>query len=895
RALDILRTGGFCREMLPDRIMIFGISYLPAFHLSLFFELSRHIDIHFFVTNPCRHLWDYIRSGREIQSIVRKTGKTRHELFLEQGNSLLASLGRQGRDFFSLVHSAEVNEEIHERFITPDENTMLHCIQADILAMRERIAAPGFRPVDPHDRSIRLHSCHSPLREVEVLHDTLVSFFDEDPSLTPGDICVLTPDIEEFTPFIQAVFDYPDNERLKIPYELSDRSIARQSEIIETFLNLIELPSSRFTASEVVGLLEKSAVRSRFEIDSADLETIRFWLGKTNIRWGLGRSISGSSDRAEDHPNTWEHGLNRLLMGYAVSSGDDRCIHGILPFDSAEGNDARLIGKLAAFIDTMARYAEKLAAPAPFDIWKNVLNDMITAFFSDNEHNQRDIQALRAALSGLSNIMTQVPFSTAISIEPISLFLKRHFEHSSSSSGFFCGKLCFAELLPMRSIPFKVICLMGMNYASYPRTDHQPAFNLIRSDPRPGDRSRREDDRYLFLETILSARDKLHISYTGKNLQDNSEIPPSVLVSELTDYISRGFFCSGEKTDPRDVLVVNHSLHAFSRKYFSTEASGSQLFSYSQTNAQASRAVHTPGKTAPFIATPLPTPAFETISLEELFSFFSHPSRYFLRNSLGIRCADRYETLDDDEPFSLDPLQKYLLACNLIDTKMNNCDMRDSYTLAREKGILPHGSPGKYAYTEASSTAEALYSRIKKYLDPSHAEEIDIDIPLDTIRITGSITAYDSTAIVRARPAKIKATDHIAIHLSLLAATVSRPEISWCGLAFTADKSFSYAKPENARDVFAELVNFYMQGNTYPLPFIPKCSWKYAQALHSGSSHGEALTKAINEWFGGPHTDSESNDPSYRLCFRNKEPFNGEFCHVAETILIPIMQTQRKL
>ncbi|MBD3346500.1 MAG: exodeoxyribonuclease V subunit gamma [Chitinivibrionales bacterium] len=894
RILNKLRSGTVPEDKLPSRLMIFGISYLPAFHLSVFFELSRYIDVHFFVTNPCAYLWDYIRSGKEIRSIVRKGGERNDTLYVEEGNSLLASLGRQGRDFFSLLHKADLDEETFEAFVDPGQNSMLHCIQSDILNLREQ-KGPKSPPVKADDRSIQVHSCHSPMREVEVLYDNLLALFEGDPTLAPGDILVMTPDIEAYSPYVQAVFDLPESDRAAIPYDLADRAPAKQSEIIQAFFKLLSLPSSRFTASEIMGLLENAAVRLRFDIDDTELDTLRHWLHATNIRWGLDREFRKEKGFPESPHNTWEHGLDRILMGYAVRSENDRCVHGILPCDGIEGGNARLAGKLGKVIDTLAVYARKLAVPVALDRWNALLTGLIGDFFVDNEQNQRDLQLLRDGIASLLSTGKEASFESEVGNDIVALALEQQCMKRSSSSGFLSGKVCFAELLPMRSIPFKVICLLGMNYSSYPRSDHQPAFNLIRNELRPGDRSRREDDRYLFLETLLSARDILYISYTGKNLQDNTEIPPSVLVSELLDYIAGTVAPSDHHETILNKVITEHPLQAFSPRYFMPSPNVLGLFSYSKVNAAASSALHIPEPVAPFVASPLPDHEFDTISVDELCSFFGNPARYFLSRRLGIHLNERFATLDDNEPFALNALQNYTLAGMLLEKKIAGTDTARSFEWIRETGLLPHGTPGEYAFAGVEKKVNRLYSALTGQLSFDNLGELEIDLPVGTVRLNGKVPVVNRATTIGFRPAHLKPSDHISVWISLLACSEQQPGTEWKGMVFGSDKACAYAAPKKASAYLSELIDLYREGMKAPLKFIPSCSWKYAQAIFKGMSHAEALAQTKDEWFGNQYTNSESDDPSYRLCFRDAEPFDTDFFRASKTVLDPLFSSQQKI
>jgi len=345
---------------MPSRVSVFGISALPRFHMEIFAGISHVTTINLFLMNPCREYWGDIVTDWEIRRAMEKDDDALLEnLHFEKGNSLLGSMGALGREFFDLLGELECEE--FPFFREPEGDSLLAAIQSDILNLKETTSpTEGKRSVAPEDQSIRIHSCHSPIREMEVLYDQLLEMFAKNPGLEPRDILVMAPDIEFYAPYIQAVFDMPRPTHLRIPYSIADRNIRRESPVIDAFLRVLDLRNSRFCASEVMAILESPAVRSRFGLHEPDLRIIEQWISQSGIRWGIDAQSRANQGLPALSENTWRAGLERLLLGYAMPGKGEMMFQGILPFDEVEGEGGLVLGRFCQFAETLFARAEEL-------------------------------------------------------------------------------------------------------------------------------------------------------------------------------------------------------------------------------------------------------------------------------------------------------------------------------------------------------------------------------------------------------------------------------------------------------------------------------------------------------------------------------------------------------
>ncbi len=466
---------------LPERICLFGIPAMPPVYLEIFARLAERMEVHLFLLNPCREYWGDIVAERDIAR--RGVDVDPEGLYLAVGNPLLASLGKQGRDFIDLIQ--EVPGGVIEAFQEPPEDGLLHCLQKDILNLRQRGGGdhPATR-VRADDRSLRVHACHSPMREVEVLYDQLLALFQAHPELQPADVVVMTPDIEAYGPAIEAVFASADGQR-HIPFSIADRSVRAESPVTDAFFGLLELAGSRFDANRVLALLETEAVRRRFDLVEDDLTLVHRWVRETGIRWGIDSASRAALDLPALGENTWRAGLERLLLGYALPGENRRLLGDILPYDEVEGEQAQVMGRLRTFAAAVFELDKVLAGHQSLAQWHETLSWVLDQFLTPAETQARELQTLRTALDKIRDDGALAQYDHGVSLDVMESCLRRHLDRpEGGGGGFLTGGVTFCVMVPMRSIPFPVLCLIGMNDDSYPRRNRPLGFDLMAGDFR---------------------------------------------------------------------------------------------------------------------------------------------------------------------------------------------------------------------------------------------------------------------------------------------------------------------------------------------------------------------------------------------------------------------------
>lgn len=672
---------------LPSRVIVFGISSLPAQSLEALAGLARFSQVLLCVHNPCRHHWADIVADKDLlrhqyKRQQRKQGmplQLDDESLHQHAHPLLAAWGKQGRDYINLLDSYDdpgsyrgvFTEGRIDLFSDAQPGNLLNQLQDDILELRPLAETRSLWPeVDPtKDQSVRFHLAHSPQREVEILHDQLLAHFSADPQLRPRDVIVMLPDINTYAPHIRAVFGQLDRKDPRyIPFTLTDQGQRGRDPLLIALEHLLKLPDSRFTVSEVLDLLDVPALRARFAIKESDLPTLHRWIDGAGIRWGLNaeqRATLGLPEGLEQ--NTWRFGLRRMLLGYAVGMGEG--CDGIEPFDEIGGLDAALIGPLVALLDALEVACQALTQPATAAQWGERLHALLQVFFlAETEHDDYLLVQLQTLRETWLQTCESVGLADLLPLTVVREAWLSGLDQGKLSQRFLAGSVNFCTLMPMRAIPFKVVCLLGMNDGDYPRAQPPLDFDLMASDYRPGDRSRREDDRYLLLEAVLSARDQLYVSWVGRSIRDNSERPASVLIGQLRDHLAAGWrLCGTQEGGDYDggeqllhALTQEHPLQPFSQRYFQK---GSPLFSY----AREWHALHQATEQGPSGEQILaPYNNDEPLSLTLLQDFLRHPVRHFFSQRLKVFFEALQAPMADEEPFVLDALQRYSVSESLL-------------------------------------------------------------------------------------------------------------------------------------------------------------------------------------------------------------------------------------
>jgi exodeoxyribonuclease V gamma subunit len=878
RFSDAAASGKLQTDNLPKRIAFFGINSLAPAYLEIINQIGDLTDIHMFQLSPCRQAWDDILPER-LLAMKRQTWRLQGlddiSSYFTSGNPLLASMGATGREFFcQLMQLDPLETDLYEQPGTP---SLLGTIQADILDLRDRSLEPATL-LDPDDDSIRFHCCHSPMREVQVLHDRLLDLFAADPDLKPADILVMAPDIDLYAPAVAGVFGaVPD--KLRIPWSIADRSLRGRQPVIDSFSGLLELVTSRFTAPEVMVLLENPAILQKFAVSKNDLPAIRRHIKNAGIRWGLDRQQREQQGMADSADHTWEFGIERLLLG-AVTGPLSAPFQDIMPCSGMINNTGPWLGGLTAFIRELQQLQRRLHNRYSPTEWSAILLHILTDFFdpADSIQDQEGLLMLRETINDFADYCVQAEFNTPVSLSLIRHHFARLLVEPAGGQAFLSGRVTFCNMVPMRSLPFKVIVLLGMNDKDYPRSQRPPAFDLIAQKMRLGDRSRRDDDRYLFLEALLSARNHLVLSWVGRDLQQNSPLPPSVVVAELRDYINRSRQTDTEQT-ASELLTVEYPLQPFSRHCFDGSPN---IGSYTEAWLPAAGLQDD----EIFISNPLadPDPNPQKVVIEQLVRFWNHPVKFFLTHRLGLRLYEDDDLLPESEPFQLDGLEQYRINGELTAALMAGENPQLLFRQLQAAGELPMGGFGTILFQDLQKKASSLFQKARPLLkDP--AEPCDFDLSPAGLQVNGRLTSLYSTGRICYRAAVLKPQDIMQLWTYHLILTLVRPDgVEPVSIHAATDTTIIFGPVDNPEAELVPLLRYYRQGLSAPLHFYPRASHAWATA----KTDDTRMNKASQAWHTG-YNRGEEEDPAYDIGLRGQNPLDEQFTELA-ALFLPILE-----
>ncbi len=881
----------------PARVSLFGISTLPPLYLEMLAALAAHVELHLFLLSPSAEYWAEIRSRREILRRHLRRDSTVADLDatlrLEEANPLLASLGRLGRDFQQVIEgTADYQEPDDDLYLDPGTEDMLATLQADVLSLRHRRPgnsdAPAL-PLAPGDDSIAIHACHSPMREVEVLRDQLLARFDTDPTLEPRHVVVMCPAIDAYAPFVDAVFGAGDHAA-PIPYRIADRAVRATDDVVAAFLALLAVLRSRMTASEVLDLLALDPIRERFGFVAEDLDLVRGWVKDSGIRWGIDAAHRQAAEQPALAGNTWRFGLDRLLLGYAMPGEGRRLYRGVLPYDDVEGTTAEVLGRLVELCETLFAFQGALQTPRPLDVWRDDLGRLLQSMVASSNQTAHQHRQIHTALAALAENARAGGFTEAVDLDTVQMQLAAALEQSAPGRGFLSGGVTFCALVPMRSIPFRVVCLLGMNDADFPRTRRPPGFDLMAQKPMPGDRSSRDDDRYLFLEALLSARERLIVTYVGQSIRDNSEIPPSVAVSELLDVVEESFHLSSPEpatATVRSRLVLHHPLQPFSPRYFGT-GEDPRLFSYARNDCDGARALVGARAPAPaFLAAPLaPDPsAKREVALAALTRFFENPTRAFLQSRLALYLGTDVDTIDDREPLQLDGLEQWKLGTALLERAVHGESPGEALPELAASGALPPGTLGRCTFDALVPEVDALANAARARIRGGELAPLTVDAELEGTRITGALRHLWPAGQVQYQYSKLGRRHELGVWIRHLVVNWRRPA-GYSRDSFLIGRSqqkedgpvaIRFRPVDDAGPILAALLRLYWQGQDAPLLLFEHASRAYAETLRAKKDEHAARHKARQQFLGGDYAWGDIRDDYVRQVFGSADPVDPTF------------------
>ena len=875
-----LQQGSMTQNLLPQRLSTFALSSLPPLFVQVLCELARHTEVYLFQHSPTDLYWADLRSARAIERL--RLERPREADYYDIGNELLTSWGRQGQAFQDLLVSSDMLDSVeHEIFADAGEDSLLHRIQQDMLTLHD-----GGAPVIPDD-SLRVAVCHSAMRECQVLHDRILHWISADPTLKPEDILVMVPEISRYAPFVESVFRADDSHsRPFIPWNLSDITVADEHPLVQMFLELLAVPSWRFTFSQISALLDVPELLENFGIDQPMKDEIVRLLQDSGVRWGLDAEHRRTLDLPGTVQNTWRHGLDRLLAGYAL--GDVPMWNGLAPLAGASGGRGVALGRFCRILERLDWWRQQLQRSRSAREWLEALNSLLNEMFGSSRDEDDKLQQIREVIGELDSI----PGEAQISLNLLRRWLSDNLGTRTVSNHFFSGGVTFCGMRPMRSVPFRVICVLGMNDLAFPRREDYVSFDAMARQWRPGDPRKGDEDRYLLLETVLCARERLYFSYTGRSLKDNSPCQPSILLQELLDFIDARYRVEGDAMPLSAHLVEVATMQAFNWRNFVADAGQPGSFDTLWCRVAQALAVKAGSKpedaggpklAVEWLKTTVPAAAESqsddgSISLERLANFLRHPVKSFFTERLRLHLPEDTSS-EDEEIFSLDGLQSWQVRQDMLENFVLRQDADDVVHAnllerASARGVLPHGAMAGLSYEQQERKARSLLERLEgSGAERTESRWVELVLPQDSgtppfsVRLSGQIRhCLPGGGLVEFTASSLSGKQFLPFwvnHLALCATGVITEGMSSALYCRDETVTMAFVPAISAIQQLQRYVTLYREGLTRPLPVFPKASFELVRGGIEPPAWERAGKKMVSNSYTGFIGDRD--DPYIQL------------------------------
>jgi exodeoxyribonuclease V gamma subunit len=875
---------------LPPRLSLFGLTRLPAGHLEILRALSVGRDVHMFLLHPSPALW------------VKVTGRTRTDLRRTADstvgladNRLLASWGRDAREMQVVLMASDTPHSDNDHPSPPAPQTLLGRIQQDVRGDHPPPGAPlpgapDLRPVlAPEDRSIEIHSCHGRARQVEIIRDAILHVLADDPTLEPRDVIVMCPDIETFAPLIQATFgagdagpETPgsDEDQIGLRVRLADRSLRQTNPVLGVVSQLLELAEQRVTASQMLDLIDRAPVRRRFRLDDEDITRLQDWISQAGIRWGLDGPHRAPYKLDAVDSGTWKVGLERLLLGVTMTEDGQRLFAGVLPLDDVDSRSIDLAGRFAELLSRVGHAVRSLGRRQSLGDWAMAIAeaaDAVTATTGRDRWQRAELERVLEELVGEAGEASSPELAPA----EVRALLAQRLEGRPTRANFRTGHLTVCTLMPMRSVPHRVVCLLGLDDGAFPRKGPRDGDDLMLADPHLGERDPRSEDRQLLLDALLAATERLIVTYTGNDERTNAPRPAAVPVGELLDTIEATVRCADGPA--RAQVLIRHPLQPFDPRNFTAGAiAGDVPWSFDPVALDGARALTGPrSDPRPFLTGPLPPRPAEVVELPDLVRFAEHPVRAFLRQRLGISLYGANDEIEDELSVELDGLQRWGVGQRLLEARLYGVDQRTAILAEIARGTLPPGVLGKPVIDAVSPLVTAIVGEADT-VAPARAgsDPVDVRVALPDGRLlSGTVSGVYGDVLLTTTFSRVSAKHRLATWVRLLALTATWPQRPFAAATVGRgsnrdDVRIAWIEPlaadaaqraAVAREQLGILVDLYDRGMREPLPLYCITSAAYADAVRRGQDPTGAAAAAAKEWETEWGFDREDREPEHQL------------------------------
>ncbi|MDZ7757545.1 exodeoxyribonuclease V subunit gamma [Rhodohalobacter sp.] len=778
--------------------------------------------------------------------------------------SILNSLAEETVSIDSIYQSI-VDDEVQE-FCEFDSITLLSEVKNRISKNR----SDKKYEFDVDDKSIQIRSCHSPLREIETLHQFLLEQFERDPSLKPDDVLVVTPDLAPYEKVIDAVFGVKEEGLPAIPYRTPSSGFQQSLQIVNTFLDFLHLITSRFEFNDVFDLFETKPILERFEIAESDASRIKEWLEDNYIIWGIDEEHRKEWGQPEQKTHTWKRAMQRIWDGDII--GSNRAEE--LGFERYEGvktiTDRDRWAAFNRYFNFLNDCRQIAKHPKMAGQWCDLLTRWASELFSDGVISDGAGNTLKSGIESLRSQFEASSVDGKISFKLIRSEIEAVLENRTGRSARFTDGVTFSSMVPVRGLPFKLIAMIGLNEETFPRKQNAPDFDLMNQNPRVTERDRKKEDKALFLESVLAAGEIHYCSYIGQSKVDNEHLPPSPIVSEWIDYLSR---ITGKK---RESWVQYEAISGFSPNAFTNGKTYSEAYHRAM---QATISDTSDRKGGIQFRKPVEIEEAQTdVELSDLIRFYTKHPDWFLRNRFDARPRDPEEDRDE---FSLSALEKHQLFRQIFSWRLSGIEQEQIQPVVLESGVVPAGWGGRKELNELSKSVDTAFEVLDELNINPELTYIDLDIKLKDNRLTGLVENYSSKGLVQINPSSKRGGNLFKAWLNHLAVQASglfeNPESRFIiDLKKGEPVVITFNPVEDPKQLLGELMDEYRKFSVKPMKFFPNVIYEYLDKSPDKDPE-KALSAARTKFEGSQFSPfAERDNLSVKLLYGPNVEFSEE-------------------
>ncbi|WP_109471120.1 exodeoxyribonuclease V subunit gamma [Ornithinimicrobium cavernae] len=894
-----LRSGGDPQGLeLPGRLSLFGHTRIASSEIDVLSALAAHRDVHLWLPQASPAAWDALVGVVADGPVLRVDDPSVDHV----QHPLLASLGRDARELQrslaptsasdarlgALVHAAPARAP----------STLLQWLQHDlehdhVPTVDERAA----RLLAPDDDSVQVHACHGRGRQVQVLRDVLAGLLRDNPDLEPRDILVMCPDIDAYAPLVHAGFGLGEVVRSeedgvahpahRLRVMLADRAPRHTNPLLGLAARLVTLAGGRLTASEVLDLARAEPVRRRFGLDDDDLDRIAGWVDEVAIRWGLDTEHRAVYELRNFPQNTWRTGLDRVLTGAALDGQDTTHLGQTVALDDLDSGDIDLAGRLAELVSRLGATLTALHGCRQAGEWSRTLREGVLGLTDVPTSEGWQVTQLERELARIEASARRDTTSTELALSDVRALLEEHLTGRATRSSFRTGTLTVCTMVPMRSVPHRVVALVGLDDGVFPRTTSPDGDDALARTPVTGERDTRAEDRQLLLDAVMAARQTLVITYTGADEHSGAERPPAVPLGELLDALGE----TAERPEGAGALVRRHPLQPYDARNLGAAAPGDipllpggEPFSFDPAALAGGRAhVARPlARDAEVVSTALlneplaPLPAGD-LALEDLQRFLAQPAQAFLRQRLGLLLPDEPEQPSEGIPIDLDGLEKWQIGDRMLRAVLAGADPHEARQHEVWRGSVPPGELGRAILDDISGNVRGIH-RATLDLREGVASSVDLDILLpDGRRLTGTVSGLHGTdpRVITSTYSSIRAKQRLRSWVTVLALAAAGHESATSHVIGQLKRGrnpgvghFTHGPVDQpvALTLLGQLVDLYDRGMTAPLPLGVQTACAFAESFCASGDERGALYDAEKKWAtstGRFTIPGEQDDPAF--------------------------------